>query len=145
MPEHNYLSNDSACGAAFRRFPSVSCNSVLDANHENITSGTCCRHRETCTLCRVSPYPASRFSVGTVRTIFYARSGDIPLPRRDRLALLANHVLRRAVLTLSRCFWLSVPYGSEWHELAGGRGKGAHRVPTRSAPFPWRLARIAEL
>lgn len=85
------------------------------------------------------------FSVGTVRTVFYARSGDIPLPRRDRLALLANHVLRRAVRTLSRGFWLSVPDGSEWHELAGGHGEGAHRVPTRSAPSPWRLARTAEL
>lgn len=152
MPEHNYLSNDSACGAACGRFPSVSCNSVRDASHENITSGNCCRSLDERggmmsddVILRRLPYPASCFSVGTVRTVFYARSGDIPLPRRDRLALLANHVLRRAVRTLSRGFWLSVSDGSEWCELAGGHGKGAHRVPTRSAPFPCQLARTAEL
>jgi len=44
-----------------------------------------------------------RFSVSLRRPVFYARSGDIPLPRRDRLALLANHALRRAVSVEIHC------------------------------------------
>lgn len=124
MPEHNYPSRDSACGAGFRRPPSVSYYSR--------------------TLIQTQK---QAFFAGSVRTVFHARSVEIPLPRSDRLAALPlpNPILRRAVRTLSRGFWLSVPDGSEWRELTGRHGKGAHRVPTRSAPFPWRLARIAEL
>ena len=93
-------------------------------------------------------YPkANRAKFNLRVTVLISAPDDIALPRTDRLAALPlpNPLLRRAVRTLSRCFWLSVPDGSGWRELAGGRGKGAHRVPTRSAPFPWRLARIAEL
>ncbi|EOC3173266.1 hypothetical protein ACI3BU_004538, partial [Salmonella enterica subsp. enterica serovar Rubislaw] len=50
-------------------------------------------------------YLQTAFSAGSVRTVFYARSVDIPLPRTDRLGIasqcLPNPFLRRAVSPLS--------------------------------------------
>lgn len=96
-----------------------------------------------------------------MRTVFYARSVEIPLPRSDRLAALPlpNPILRRAVSPLSRFLRLlissmaksrgpaGVPVGSDlvvddvgdktgWSGVGGGAGR---RLPPakRSSWLSW--------
>ncbi|MCY5575915.1 hypothetical protein OV515_24995, partial [Salmonella enterica subsp. enterica serovar 1,4,[5],12:i:-] len=81
-----YCQKLSACGAASETSPSVS---------------------------YYSPYSyigkIRRFSARSVRTNFYVREVEIPLPRTDRLAAmpLPNPFLRRAVPALSKTIFIA--------------------------------------
>lgn len=72
-----------------------------------------------------------------MRTVFYARSVEIPLPRSDRLAALPlpNPILRRAVSPLSRFLRLLISSMAESRGPAGvpvGSDSVVDDVPNKS-------------
>lgn len=124
MPEHNYLSNNSACGAAFRRFPSVSCNSVRDARATKTSLLTCCRHREMCTKCGVFPILhrvflwvlCVRFSMPVQAIFRFLDRTDSRLCRSLIRSCGERCVLSRVV---SGCLCLTGQDGASWQAGAG--------------------------